>query len=128
MTVIGKGDKERTVIFSPRTRLFMINYIHDRENKGICNNSLFVCSKKPYRTLGSRSIEKEVAKIAEKAGITYNIVPHLFRHTYATSGVNHGVPVHVMQRMLGHSSADTTQVYYDLDEDSIKQEYKKIVF
>ncbi len=128
ITVIGKGDKERTVIFSTRSRLFLINYLQDRENKGIHSNNLFICSKKPYLPLGTRSIEKELTKIAERAGITYNIFPHLMRHTFATSGVNHGVPVHIMQQMLGHSSADTTQVYYDLSDDSIQHEYKKMVF
>lgn len=128
ITVIGKGDKERTVIFSTRARLFMINYLQDRESKGIYSNNLFICSKKPYLQLGSRSIEKEVAKIAERSGITYDVFPHLMRHTFATSGVNHHVPVHVLQQLMGHTSADTTQVYYDLSEDNIKQEYKKMVF
>ncbi len=128
ITVIGKGDKERTVIFSTRARLFLINYIQDRETKDIHSNSLFLCSKKPYLTLGSRSIEIEVAKIAQRAEITYNVFPHLMRHTFATSGVNHDVPVHVLQQLMGHTSADTTQVYYDLSEENIKQEYKKMVF
>jgi integrase/recombinase XerD len=83
LRVIGKGNKERTVIFSTRARLFLINYIEDRERKGIHSNNLFVSSKKPFNKLGRRSIEKEVIKIAERAGITYNIFPHLFRHTFA---------------------------------------------
>jgi integrase/recombinase XerD len=128
MTVIGKGDKERTVIFSTRARLFLINYLQDRESNGIHSNSLFVCSKKPYRMLGSRSIDKDIAKIAERSGITYDVFPHLMRHTFATSGVNHNVPVHILQQLMGHTSADTTQVYYDLSEDNVKQEYKKMVF
>ncbi len=128
ISVIGKGNKERTVIFSTRARFFLMNYLSDRQNRGILSNSLFVASKKPYHKLGSRSIEKDVDMIAVRAGITYNVFPHLYRHTFATSGVNHGVPVHIMQQMLGHSSADTTQIYYDLSEDNIKQEYKKMVF
>lgn len=126
ITVIGKEDKERIVMFSIRARLFLTKYLTDRQNKGILSKSLFISSKKPYLALGSRSIEKEVADLAERAGITYDVFPHLFRHTFATNGVDHGVPVHIMQQMLGHASADTTQVYYDLDEDSIKQEYRKI--
>jgi integrase/recombinase XerD len=128
ITVIGKGDKERTVIFSTRARLFLMNYLSNRQSKGILSNSLFVSSKKPYLPLGRRSIEKDVAKIAVRSGITYDVFPHLFRHTFATSGVNHDVPVHVLQQLMGHTSADTTQVYYDLSEDNIKQEYKKMVF
>lgn len=126
MSVIGKGDKERTVIFSIRARLFLMNYITERQNKGILSDSLFISSKKPYRSLGKRSIEKEVSKIALEAGIIYDVFPHLFRHTFATSGVEHDVPVHILQRMLGHSSADTTQIYYDLSDQKIRQEYKKI--
>ena len=128
LTVVGKGDKERTTMFSTRARLFLINYLQDRESKGIHSSSLFTACKKPYRKLGRRSIEKEVKIIAERAGITYDVFPHLFRHTFATSGVDHNVPVHILQQMLGHTSADTTQVYYDLSEENVKQEYKKMVF
>jgi integrase/recombinase XerD len=124
--VIGKGDKERTVLFSTRAKLFLMNYLTDRQSKGILSNYLFVGSKKPYLSLGTRSIERDVAKIADRAGISYDIFPHLFRHTFATNGVNHDIPVPVLQSLMGHSSPATTQVYYDLSEDNIKQEYKKI--
>lgn len=126
ISVIGKGDKEREVLFSTRARLFLMNYITERERKGVFSTSLFVSSKKPYTPLGRRSIQRDVAKIAERAGITYDIFPHLFRHTFATTGVNHDVPVPVLQSLLGHSSPATTQLYYDLNEENIKQEYKKI--
>jgi integrase/recombinase XerD len=126
ISIIGKGDKERNVIFSTRARMFLMAYIEQRQNHGILSNSLFVAGKKPYFKLGRRSIEREIDKIAERAGITYNIFPHLLRHTFATSGVNHDVPVHVLQHLMGHSSPATTQVYYDLDEENIKKEYKKI--
>lgn len=128
ISVIGKGDKERTVIFSIRARLFLMNYITERQNAGILSNNLFICSKKPYAPLGKRSIEKLVKGIADKAGITYDIFPHLFRHTYAASAVDHDVPVHILQKFMGHSSADTTQIYYELSDENLKQEYKKMVF
>jgi len=128
ISVIGKGNKERTVIFSTRARLFLINYLQSREEQGIYSNSLFISGKKPYLPLSRRSIEREVEKIAERAGITYSVFPHLFRHTYATNGVEHDVPVHILQQLLGHSSTDTTQIYYDLSEENIRKEYKKMVF
>ncbi len=128
ISVIGKGDKERTVIFSVKARLFLMNYITERQDKGILSNNLFICSKKPYSALGRRSIEKFVKKIAEKSGVTYNVFPHLFRHTFATSGVEHDVPVHILQQLMGHSTPNTTQTYYDLSEENIKKEYKKMVF
>lgn len=124
--VIGKGDKERNVLFSTRARMFLIEYIQQREKEGIFTNSLFIASKKPYRNLGSRSIERDVAEIAKRAGVSMNVFPHLFRHTFATTGVNHDVPVHVLQQLMGHSSPATTQIYYSISEDTMKQEYKKI--
>jgi integrase/recombinase XerD len=124
--VIGKGNKERNVLFSTRARMFLIEYIQEREKKGILSNCLFVSSKKPYFQLGTRSIEKAVNSIAERAGININVFPHLFRHTYATTGVNHDVPVHVLQQLMGHSSPSTTQIYYEISEDTMKQAYKKI--
>jgi len=124
--VIGKGDKERIVFFSTRTRLFLINYFADREKNGIFSNCLFVSGKKPYAKLGQRSIERIVKELAEQAGITYSVFPHLMRHTFATTGVNQDVPVHILQKLMGHTSPAVTEKYYDLDEINIKQEYRKI--
>lgn len=124
--VIGKGDKERIVFFSTRARLFIINYISEREQKGIHSNSLFISGKKPYGKLGRRSIERCIGDIAERSGITYNVFPHLMRHTFATTGVNQDVPVHILQKLMGHTSPAVTEKYYDVDEINIKQEYRKI--
>jgi integrase/recombinase XerD len=124
--VVGKGNKERTVIFSTRARLFLINYIEGRERQDIHSNSLFVAGKYPYYKLGRRSIEKDIGKIAERAGITYNIFPHLLRHTFATTAVNQDVALPALQRLMGHESSDTTQIYYDYSEESINKEYRKM--
>ena len=124
--IIGKGDKERLVFFSVRARMFLIKYIKEREEKGILSDYLFVASKIPHGNLGQRSIQKDVKDIAARAGITSNVFPHLFRHTFATNGVNRNVPLPVLSQLMGHSSADTTQVYFTLNDDIIKHEYKKI--
>lgn len=126
ISVIGKGDKERLVYFSTRTRMFLIQYITEREQKGIFSDYLFVASKSPFANLGRRSIEKDVKRIADEAGVNINIFPHLFRHTYATNGVDHGVPVHVLSHLMGHASTDTTQVYFDLNDNNVQHEYKKM--
>lgn len=125
--VIGKGNKERNVIFSTRARLFLMNYVEERQGKGIYKDNLFVSSKKPYNKLGSRSIEKDVKKIADKAGITYNVFPHLLRHTFATKAVNQDIALPALQQLMGHESSDTTQVYYDYSQENINKEYKKMV-
>lgn len=124
--VIGKGNKERTVYFSTRTRLYIEEYLKERENSEIYSDYLFVASKIPHANLGRRSIEKDVKRIANDANIQYNVFPHIFRRSFSTISIEQGVKVTALQTMLGHSTISTTQRYYDLNESNVKQEYKKI--
>lgn len=124
--IIGKGNKERKVFFSTRARLFLESYLCDRKSKCILSNCLFIACKAPYEKLGRRSIERHIKNIADKAGISYSVYPHKLRHTFATTGVNQDVPVHILQKLMGHSNSNVTEKYYDLNEINIKQEYRKI--
>lgn len=126
ISIIGKGNKERVVYFSTRTRYYIEEYIKQREAKGVYSDYLFVASKIPYANLGSRSIERDVKRIAIDAEITYNVYPHIFRRSYSTIAIEQGVKVTSLQCLLGHSSLSTTQRYYDLNDANVKHEYKKI--
>lgn len=123
MTVIGKGNKERTVIFSTRAKMFMQTYLSNRNNK---STYLFTASKKPFNKLGTRSIERDITDIALGAGINHPVFPHLCRHTFANTSANQNMSLPALQKLLGHSSSDTTQIYYELDENNLKNEYKKL--
>lgn len=123
MTVIGKGNKERTVIFSTRAKLFMQSYLNQRINK---STYLFTASKRPYAKLGTRSIERDISDIAQRAGINHSVYPHLCRHTFANISANQNMSLPALQKLMGHSSSDTTQIYYTLDQDTLKSEYKKL--
>jgi len=70
--------------------------------------------------------EKEIKNIAARAGIDKSIYPHLFRHTFATEKINAGMPLHMLQDLMGHSSADTTLIYAEVSQENIKHEYRKI--
>lgn len=126
ITVIGKGDKERRVYFSTRARLFLIKYINERQDKGIVSDSLFVASKYPYAKLGQRSIEKDIKLLALRAGVADNVFPHKLRTTFVTTGINMGVELPVMQKLCGHASPNTTQIYYTISDNNMKHEYRKI--
>ncbi|AKC63189.1 integrase/recombinase (XerC/CodV family) [Clostridium sporogenes] len=121
--VVGKGDKERKVYFSIKAKILLKKYLLTREDN---NQALFVTSKRPHTRLGGRSIQREIKKIAKRAGINKSIYPHLFRHSFATSKLNAGMPMPVIQHLMGHESPATTQIYAQLSEENIKYEYKKI--
>lgn len=124
--VIGKGNQERTVCFNIKCRYYLIKYIEERQTQGIFIDSLFITFRKPYKQLGIRAIQRDVKRIATDAEITYSVFPHLYRHTFTKSCIDNGVPINITQKLMGHSSSDTTAIYYEISDDDLKQEYKKV--
>jgi len=121
--VIGKGNKPRTLYFSIRARLMIEEYL--KERKG--GTALFCCGRKPYARLGKRSIEKILQQIGERAGIVRRVHPHVLRHTFATHMLNSGMDITVIQKLLGHSSVGTTEIYAEINQDGVRREYDKFI-
>ncbi|WP_085829073.1 site-specific tyrosine recombinase/integron integrase [Clostridium massiliodielmoense] len=121
--VTGKGNKERRVYFTIKSKLLLKEYLKSRKDD---SSALFVTSKKPHNRLGRRSIQKEINNIAKRAGFDKSVFPHLLRHTFATVALNNNMPVTVIQKLMGHESVDTTMIYAELDNSTLKQEYKKL--
>ena len=122
LRVIGKGDKERIVCFSNKTKVYINNYLNTR---GDDNPALFVSVKKPFKRLQKRGIQMIISKIAKRAGFDKSVYPHLLRHTMATLSYQAGADLTTIQHLLGHTSPATTQVYSEQDLDNIKHEYKQ---
>jgi integrase/recombinase XerD len=122
LNVIGKGSKERRILFNNREKLLLQNYLKDRKCE---DNSLFCSSKFPYTRLGIRAIEKEIKNIANRSNIDINVFPHLCRHTYGTSKINSGMSIVVLQALLGHSDPSTTMIYSKVNNENINHEYRK---
>lgn len=103
----GKGQRERTVrITIPQVVLIANHYIHIRAEK---SKALFVNrDKKP---LSTQSVRRIINKYLAMAAEGYHATPHMFRHTFATSLLDAGVDIRIIQSLLGHSSISTTQLY-----------------
>lgn len=123
LRVIGKGDKEREVCFSTKAKILLKKYLKSREDN---NEALFVAGKYPYNRLGGRSIEREISKIAKRAGLDKGVFPHLLRHSYATHKLNSGMPLHILQGLMGHETPSTTQIYAKTSRENMIHEYRKI--
>ena len=120
--VIGKGNKERTVFFTWKALRYIDMYLKSRTDD--CP-ALFVTSRKPYRRLGERAIQKEVEKIAAKANLDKEVHPHIFRHTLATHLLENGADLVTVQQILGHENPATTQIYATLTEQHKQQTFRK---
>ncbi|MBY6761795.1 tyrosine-type recombinase/integrase [Clostridium botulinum] len=122
LKVVGKGDKQRIVCFSDKTRLHLKNYIETRRDS---NEALFISSKFPYDRIGKRGIEVIIAKIGKRAKLNKPVFPHLLRHTMATLGIQAGANITTIQHLLGHENPTTTQIYAENSLENIKHEYKQ---
>lgn len=121
--VIGKGNKERKIYFNIKTKILLQNYLKDRKGD---DPALFTASKYPFARMGGRSIQRELKKIATRAGFEKSIFPHLMRHTFATHSINAGMDITVLQHIMGHETPQTTLIYAALNDENIKHAYKRI--
>ncbi len=121
LKVQGKGNKVRYVPLAESTSQYILNYIHDVRSKNKINKKhedhLFLNSRGDAM---SRVIVFIIIKeLVEKAGITKNISPHTFRHSFATHLLQNGVDLRFIQEMLGHSSISTTEIYTHLNTEEL---------
>jgi integrase/recombinase XerD len=122
LLVTGKGNKERIVPIG-KTALKYINYYkeHYRNHMLIKKGSediLFL--NRRGNKLTRVMIFTIIKNLAEKAGITKNISPHTFRHSFATHLVDGGADLRAVQEMLGHESITTTEIYTHLDRQYLR--------
>lgn len=123
VSIIGKGSKRRTIYFSIRARLMIRNYLLDRKG----GTALFCCTRRPYARMGTRSIQKLIGQLGERANIPKRVHPHVLRHTLATDLLSAGMDITIIQQILGHSSVGTTEIYAEISQDNVKREYEKYV-
>lgn len=120
--VIGKGRKEREVLFSLKAIHHLKKYLESRDDE--CE-ALFVTDRKPIRRLSKRSIQIEMNKIAANTDIEKKITPHVLRHTLASLSLANSMEISVISKLLGHSSVATTEIYAHIDDEHKRYQYKK---
>jgi len=106
--VIGKGNKERYVFLTDRAVYHLKKYLDARKDK---EEALFVSEKGQPRRVTVRAIQNKLKTINNRMPEDAHLHPHRFRHTYATNLVNRGVPLPTLQKLMGHNTIDTTNVY-----------------
>lgn len=120
LSVIGKGNKERIVFINSRAVFALKKYLKTRNDK---DRALFVTEKGKPRRLSERSIQYIFKKISTRVTIEKNIHPHVMRHSFATTMMNHGARIEDLQGLLGHSSPNTTQGYAQVNLQRRKEAY-----
>ena len=121
--VLGKGNSEREVYFSAKSKMYIKKYLKMRTDN---NEALFVSLIKPYNRLGISGIENLIRNLGKEANIN-KVHPHKFRRTMATMASDKGMPIEQVQKLLGHIKIDTTMEYAMVNQNNVKNSHRKYI-
>lgn len=108
--IYGKGAKERILQLGNPDVINALTLYRETFQKEIDACGYFFVNRL-QRRLSDQSVRLMINRCAELAGITQHITPHMFRHSFATLLLEQDVDIRYIQRMLGHSSISTTEIY-----------------
>ena len=125
ITVLGKGAKERIIPVSEAALEEIDDYLTFRQcfTKDKNNRWLFPSLSAKEGHITRDSFYKQLKNLAKETGdaSVFQITPHVLRHSFATQLLNHDVDLRSVQKMLGHESIGTTQIYtHVINDDLIK--------
>ena len=118
----GKGGKSRVVPLGDEAREWVESYL-DMERPHLLRSKaetrLFLSARGKPMTRGG--VEQMVHSVADHAGMTKRVVPHMLRHSCATHMLAHGADTRHIQELLGHASLATTQLYVKLEVSNLRR-------
>ena len=119
--IIGKGNKERTVFFTPRALGWVREYQNQRTDS---SEWLFVLPNGTRVTIDT--VHLRFRRIRARSGLLKTVTPHILRHTCATTLLFNGCPIGFIKEVLGHDRLETTCKYYlGVDKTAAKEAHRK---
>ena len=109
--VLGKGNKERMVIYNNHTKKALDTYLKDGYNYFNKKSSEYLILNKNGNKLSERYIREIINKKVSQASLDIKISPHTLRHTFATDILENGADLMTVKELLGHESLNTTSIY-----------------
>ena len=122
----GKGNKERIVPISVYSREALLNYLEVRSSllkkKKEATDKLFLNNHGEGIT--RHGFNYILQNILKEKDIQVKVTPHSLRHTFATTLLNNGADLRSIQLMLGHSNISTTQIYTNVSDEKLIENYE----
>ncbi len=122
--VVGKGNKERLVVYGAYCEEILEEYLKDGRVellKG--NNTDILLLNNQGKPLTDRGVRLIIDKLMKESCINTHISPHTLRHTFATHMLNEGADLLTVQELLGHAHLSTTQVYTHVTNERLREVY-----
>jgi integrase/recombinase XerD len=122
--VLGKGNKERLVVFGAEAEVWLKRYVEEARPilaKGRQNAALFI--SRTGKRLSRKGIWKNYAGITAQIGMSSRI--HSLRHSFATELLSGGADLRSVQELLGHADLATTQIYTHVDNSLLRDSHQR---
>lgn len=115
----GKGSRDRVVYISdPALRAALKAMVELRRASGPAHGALFL--NRHGAAMKTQSIRSRLRRYSRQIGLTRRVTPHMLRHTAATLLIETGVDIRFVQRLLGHSSIATTEIYTHVSDEALR--------
>lgn len=117
--VRGKGNRERRVYLPGREAQAIVGrYLRARRRVMTPTDRLLVRANGV--AVSPQYVRLRLRALARRAGVSRRVTPHMIRHTAATELLSAGVDIRFVQRLLGHASIVTTQIYTEVCDEALK--------
>lgn len=121
--IFGKGNKERLIPLIPIVMKTINEYIN------VCplnfENETFLFLGTNFKKLNPGTFQRNFRKVRKKLGLHKSFTPHALRHSFATHLLEGGADVRTIQKLLGHKSLKSTQVYTEVSQKQLSKLYNK---
>jgi len=119
LKIHGKGNRQRLVyLFDPALNRALERYLARRRKQPAESTRLFITQRGGAYT--TQKVRKLLGNLASQAGIERRITPHMLRHTTATQLLEAGVDIRYVQKLLGHQSISTTEIYTHVTDQGLR--------
>lgn len=124
--VVGKGNRERLIPIHARAVEALGRYLDFRQRRFAQRKTApEVFLGRGGKRLSRVQFWRDLKDAARRAGISKQISPHTFRHSFATHLLRGGADLRSVQEMLGHASLSSTQIYTHLDRRHLKSHHQR---
>lgn len=123
--ILGKGNKDRYVLFGSKCRTLLDRYLKESRPKLLSKNNDYLYLNTKGTPISIRTTQKMIDDVVKKSSIKFNVSPHTLRHTFATHMLDNGADLNSVGELLGHSNLNTTAVYTHVSNERLKNVYLK---
>jgi site-specific recombinase XerD len=120
LRVMGKGSRERTVFIADQWTIDLLaSYVDVRATRRVRHPHLLI--NRNDEPLSTEAFRRRLATQSIAAGLRQRVTPHMLRHSAATELIDSGANIRFVQRLLGHASLLTTEIYTHVSDQSLRQ-------